>query len=91
MAIKAYGGRCACCGFDHPWYLTLDHINGDGGEHRTNGNGAGYAFYRDAIKDFNPSRLQVLCFACNLNKSNRGACTLDHTLTVEQIWASLRT
>lgn len=32
--IEAYGGRCACCGETTPAFLTLDHANGGGNEHR---------------------------------------------------------
>jgi hypothetical protein len=32
--IAAYGGRCACCGEFERDFLTLDHVNNDGAEHR---------------------------------------------------------
>ena len=32
---EAYGGyKCACCGETTPEFLTIDHINNDGAEHR---------------------------------------------------------
>src|SRR5579862_852097 len=34
--LRAYGGKCECCGEAHLEFLTLDHINGDGFEHRDN-------------------------------------------------------
>lgn len=32
--VKAYGGECACCGETRFHFLTLDHKNNDGVEHR---------------------------------------------------------
>lgn len=29
-----YGERCACCGETERLFLTLDHVNNDGAEHR---------------------------------------------------------
>lgn len=33
--LAGYGGKCICCGETHPAFLTVDHINNDGAEHRT--------------------------------------------------------
>lgn len=68
-----YGGRCACCGEKNPFFLTLDHINNDGGEKRkVLGN---RTTWTEAVKLRYPSYLQVLCWNCNLGKFyNGGAC-----------------
>ena len=41
------GGKCACCGEDRIEFLTLDHENGDGAEHRKKHKkvGSGIKFY----------------------------------------------
>lgn len=31
---RAYGSRCACCGEDHQTMLSIDHIDGNGADHR---------------------------------------------------------
>ena len=33
-AIEAYGSKCSCCGESESRFLTFDHINNDGAEHR---------------------------------------------------------
>jgi hypothetical protein len=47
-AIQAYGGVCACCGLDDEPFLSIDHINNDGAEHRRQErlSGAGYHVYK---------------------------------------------
>lgn len=32
--IAIYGGKCYCCGEEEASFLTLDHTNGNGAEHR---------------------------------------------------------
>src|ERR1700676_3436135 len=34
MIMKAYGGKCECCGENEMLFLSVDHINCDGAEHR---------------------------------------------------------
>ncbi len=73
--IEHYGGRCACCGETNIKYLTIDHINGDGAEHRRKINSkAGSKFYK-WLKDNNyPEGFRVLCFNCNCGKKNYSIC-----------------
>ena len=77
-AIIAYGGyRCACCGETERFFLTLDHINNDGGKFRkeTGFLHHGAKFYK-WLKDHGyPSGYQVLCSNCNHGKHrNHGIC-----------------
>lgn len=58
--------RCACCGENHIDFLTIDHINGGGTQHRTKV--IGTQLYRWLIKNNFPSGYQVLCFNCNCAK-----------------------
>jgi hypothetical protein len=73
--MDAYGGHCACCGETELVFLSLDHLNDNGAEHRRqlreegiNGNG----LYRRLRQLDYPSGYQVLCFNCNWAKSHGG-------------------
>ena len=70
---KAYGNECACCKETHPMFLTLDHINNDGAQHR-NHNGA-TKMYAWAKRNSFPNTLQLLCWNCNCGRyRNGGIC-----------------
>lgn len=77
-AVAAYGGRCSCpgCHVHHIELLTIDHINGDGGQHRRALGASSRDFYRWLEKQGYPAGYQVLCGSCNLAKSDRPACPL---------------
>lgn len=75
------GGKmeCACCGEREKLFLSLDHINNDGAEHRRNYGGrksfSADSFARVLIKEGFPNGLQVLCMNCNWGKRmNNGVC-----------------
>jgi hypothetical protein len=74
--ISAYGGKCACCGEQNLGFLTMDHPNNDGAEHRRKtGCGTGTKFYAWLRNNKYPSEFQVLCWNCNCGKrDNRGVC-----------------
>ena len=79
--ILAYGGKCSCTKCDNPSvninFLTIDHPNNDGAEHRRslNMNCGGGRFYAWLKKNNYPPEYQVLCFNCNCGKSvNGGIC-----------------
>jgi serine/threonine protein phosphatase PrpC len=73
IVIQHYGGKCACCGEKEPRFLTLDHINNNGSEHRRSINRG--QFYPWVIKNGFPNDLQLLCWNCNLGKyHNNGVC-----------------
>jgi hypothetical protein len=83
QAFEAYGGcKCACCGVTDPEFLTLDHINLDGGSHRRevspngkNWGWGGYQIYRQLRRKGFPPGYQVLCMNCNFGKTrNKGIC-----------------
>src|SRR6266581_3629242 len=78
QVIEAYGGRCNCpgCHVVHAELLTIDHLNGDGAQHRRNGGRSGYRFYRLLITLGFPGDVQLLCGSCNLAKADRGKCPL---------------
>lgn len=86
QVMDAYGGHCACCGETELTFLTIDHIDGDGAEHRREmaaerGSGgtrwgqAGAPTYRWLRDHGFPTGFQVLCANCNCGKHwNGGIC-----------------
>lgn len=72
-AFEAYGGPvCACCGESHIGFLTIDHIDNDGAEHRRQTGGKARKLYRWLKANDYPGGFQVLCYNCNCGKSNNG-------------------
>lgn len=70
-----YGGYiCACCGELERAFLSIDHINNDGAQHRKNMS-SGSNTYR-WLRDNNfPNGFQVLCMNCQWGKKNcNGVC-----------------
>lgn len=71
QCLNAYGGAvCVLCGYKgHA--LGLDHINGNGREHRAGDRGT--MFYRRLIRANFPRQpqLRVLCFNCNWSEHQR--------------------
>lgn len=67
LVFNAYGGyACNCCGETIKEFLTIDHVNGDGAEHRRQlKNRNMYSWLKK--NDF-PSGFQVLCWNCNLGR-----------------------
>ena len=74
-AIDAYGGVCDCCGEDDIRFLTIDHINNDGAEHRRQIGNGGVTLYNWLKKNDWPEGFRVLCANCNLGRHwNGGTC-----------------
>ena len=70
--LDHYGRECACCGETENVFLTLDHIDGGGAEHRR-AIGAGN-LYRWLVRFNFPEGFQILCFNCNSAKHLLGEC-----------------
>ena len=70
--IKHYSDeacQCARCGMSDIDVLCIDHINGNGNEHRRSiGRTSGYGFYQWLNKEGLPDGFQVLCYNCNMKK-----------------------
>ena len=66
--------KCQCCGESNIKFLTLDHEEKGGNEHRKSLGlkRGGDIFYIWVIKNNFPKGLQVLCFNCNIAKANNG-------------------
>lgn len=74
IVIEHYGNKCACCGETEEKFLTIDHINGDGKEHRKQIGVGGAAIHSWLIKNNFPDGFQLLCFNCNCAKGFWGEC-----------------
>jgi len=73
--MAAYGGSvCACCGETDIRFLTIDHVDGDGAQHRKLIGGGGNT-YKWLRQNGYPSGFQVLCYNCNMGRyRNGGIC-----------------
>lgn len=78
--IAEYGGKCVCCSENQVEFLTIDHINGGGAQHRrkiskTPKGASPDTLYRWLKKNgFPKDNFQLLCFNCNCAKSSSGQC-----------------
>jgi len=69
-----YGTACACCGATAN--LTIDHVNGDGKQHRKEIGVNSLAIYRWLIKNDFPPGFQTLCMPCNVSKFDGERCRM---------------
>jgi hypothetical protein len=77
--LDRYGTACACCGGTDR--LGIDHIDGNGGEHRKELFGsqrAGIHMYLWLQRNGFPDGYQTLCYWCNRSKGKGGHCQLAH-------------
>lgn len=75
--MNHYGGTpaiCACCGESAIEFLTIDHIDGRGSEHRDKIGRDGSSLYVWLIRNGFPEGFQVLCMNCNFSKGHYGYC-----------------
>lgn len=86
--IMGYGGKCICCGETEFDFLTIDHINGGGNEHRKLLKSKGYTntiqFYRLLKVSNFPKQFQCLCYNCNCAKGACGVCPHQRKREAEQ-------
>lgn len=69
-----YGWTCVCCGETILRFLTIDHMNNNGKQHRKEVGGGNY-LYRWLINNKFPEGFQILCFNCNSGRAaNGGIC-----------------
>lgn len=63
--------RCACCGVEDLEFLSIDHINGGGYQHRKE---VGSSFYVWLRRHGFPEGYRVLCMNCNHSLGHYGYC-----------------
>lgn len=72
-AIDGYGAVCACCGELQYEFLTIDHVNNDGGVERK-ATKYQIGIYQKIIAQNFPASYQILCYNCNCAKGVYGSC-----------------
>ena len=67
--FERYGKICQCCKENNIEFLAIDHINGNGNEHRRSiKKKSGFHFYKWLEVNNFPEGYQVLCHNCNMAK-----------------------
>ena len=85
-AYVAYGGEnfaCACCGENTYEFLSIDHVNGGGNQHRKeigNGRTTGRRMPQWLRLNGYPAGFQILCHSCNQAKGYFGSCPHERPL-----------
>ena len=80
-----YGQVCVCCGETEEMFLTVDHPNNDGNEHKKVVGSQG--IYRWLVKNGFPDGFRILCYNCNSGRwRNGGEC--PHEVARRQAVAS---
>lgn len=74
LAIKAYGGICACCNEAQIAFLEIHHPNGDGKADRQKFSGNSLTFYQWLFKNNYPSGYEILCSNCHKALHGEGIC-----------------
>lgn len=72
--VAGYGGECSCCGESEIKFLSVDHVNRDGSEHRKRYGARGAPFYRWIKRSNFPTTLRILCYNCNCAIGFSGYC-----------------
>jgi hypothetical protein len=73
--VSEYGGKCVCCGENNEIYLSIDHIDGGGAEHRRLIGGSGSHLYNWLKRNNYPKdNFRLLCFNCNHAVGVYGVC-----------------
>jgi hypothetical protein len=75
--LDHYGRECVCCGEANKFFLTMDHVNGNGNaQRRENGWDSYVAIYRIFRTTGSwPEDFRVLCYNCNSGRwRNGGKC-----------------
>ena len=75
IVFAHYGAVCSCPGCGATDDLAIDHVNGDGAEHRRT---FGVRFHALLIAEGFPDGYQTMCRPCNTSKGEGQACQLWH-------------
>lgn len=74
LIVLKYGGKCECCGIDDIEFLTIDHTNNDGNNHRKELKQKKQTLYAWLKRNNFPDGFRVLCFNCNCSRGAYGYC-----------------
>lgn len=72
--LDHYGAKCACCGETIVEFLTIDHINNDGADHKRVVGRDSYKIRSWIVANNFPDTIQILCYNCNCAKGKLGYC-----------------
>lgn len=71
--FEIYGKACVCCGESERVFLTIDHINNDGGvERKTHGGNENFRNW--LVKQPKLEHYQTLCWNCQWGRRINGVC-----------------
>lgn len=76
--IDAYGGRCSCCGETAVEFMTLEHLNHDGKEHRKSFRSSQSTWADLRRRGWPKEGYTVMCMNCNWARRHGKEC--PHTL-----------
>ena len=87
IVLAHYGHKCACngCGETRKEFLAVDHINGNGAEHRKEVYGKYLGMWDWLIKHNFPDGFRILCHNCNCSRGFHGYC--PHQIETGEITA----
>lgn len=75
LVLEHYGKFCACCGENETRFLTVDHVNRDGHEHRKQIRSTNVNAWLVRHDFPHTVKIQILCFNCNMAREfNGGVC-----------------
>lgn len=87
--LKAFDSICNCCGEKDPRFLTLDHVNNDGNEHRKLLKE--HQIIREAKNEGWPkNKYQCLCFNCNSGRASNGGVCPHKCISIEEYMLKLQ-
>ncbi len=72
LVISFYGGECECCGEREVRFLSFDHKDNSGAEHRRNK--MTYWSYHKWLLAERRSNMRLLCYNCNCSRGFFGKC-----------------
>ena len=73
--FSVYGKRCACCGENRMEFLMIDHVAGNGAEHRREVGQSTRHMYLWLKKNGYPKKgFRTLCMNCNFSLGVHGYC-----------------
>lgn len=73
LVIENYGGECSCCGEDYYEFLTIDHSDNSGKQHREE-IGINTIYFWLVRNHFPNDRFRLLCHNCNYSMAHNGRC-----------------